>query len=260
VSETAILFERVHKVFAREGDTRGDFLAVDDLSFSIARGELVAVLGKTGCGKSTMFNLLAGLLEPTKGRVSVLGHDPFREFQWFRGKIGIVFQNDRLLPWRTALANVEYGLELIGVAERERRATAMAWLERLGLQGHEHDYPHALSGGMRQRVSIARAFAVNPDILLCDEPFSALDEITGQNLRKEFLQLVRENRKTSIFITHSINEALQLGQRILVFRRPARLALEGRVRPDMPAEEQEQLRAEILRVLAQDPGAEEATP
>lgn len=256
----AIVFEHVNKVFAREGDARGDFLAVDDLSFVIRQGELVAVLGKTGCGKSTMFNLLAGLLEPSGGRVSVLGHDPFREFQWFRGKIGIVFQNDRLLPWRTALANVEYGLELVGVPERERRAKGMAWLERLGLQGHEHDYPHALSGGMRQRVSIARAFAVNPDILLCDEPFSALDEITGQNLRQEFLQIVRENRKTSIFITHSINEALQLGQRILVFQRPARLALEARVRPDMPSAEQERLRAEILRVLSQDRSAEEANP
>lgn len=253
----AIVFQHVNKVFSRESDGRDGFLAVDDLGFVIRKGELVAVLGKTGCGKSTMFNLLAGLLEPSSGTVSVMGHDPFREFQWFRGKIGIVFQNDRLLPWRTALQNVEYGLELTGVSEQRRRAKAMEWLDRLGLKGHEHDYPHALSGGMRQRVSIARAFAVNPDILLCDEPFSALDEITGENLRKEFLQLVRENRKTSIFITHSINEALQLGQRILVFQRPARLAFEGRISPDMPVDEQERLRAEILRVLSQDHASDE---
>ena len=102
------------------------------------------------------------------------------------------------------------------------------WLERLGLKGHAYDYPHALSGGMRQRVSMARAFAVNPEILLCDEPFSALDELTGQRLREEYTQLVRENGKTSIFVTHSINEALQLGERILVFHRPARIALEAR--------------------------------
>ena len=190
---------------------------------------MVAVLGRTGCGKSTMFNLLSGLIEPTEGMVRVLGHDPFREFDWFRGKMAVVFQNDRLMPWRTAIENVELGLELLGKGEEERHAIALGWFERLGLTGRERDYPHALSGGMRQRVSLARAFAVNPQILLCDEPFSALDELTGQRLREEYTQLVRENGKTSIFVTHSINEALQLGERILVFHRPARIALEARV-------------------------------
>ena len=225
----AMTFRGVVKRFARQ-DQRGEpFLAVDRLSFTVAPGETVAVLGRTGCGKSTMFNLLAGLLEPTEGEVRVLGHDPFKEFNWFRGKMAVVFQNDRLMPWRTAVENVELGLELAGTNADERRESALSWLDRLGLTGHEHAYPHALSGGMRQRVSLARAFAVNPEILLCDEPFSSLDELTGQRLRAEYTQLVRENGKTSIFITHSINEALQLGERILVFHRPARIALEARV-------------------------------
>lgn len=225
-----IEFRNVVKRFpGRERTGESGFLAVDRLSFDVSQGEMVAVLGKTGCGKSTMFNLLAGLIEPTEGTVRVLGHDPFREFDWFRGRIAVVFQNDRLMPWRTALANVELGLELLGKGEQERRAIALGWLERLGLKGHENDYPHALSGGMRQRVSIARAFAVDPEILLCDEPFSALDELTGQRLREEYLQLVKENGKTSIFVTHSINEALQLGERIMVFHLPARIALEVRI-------------------------------
>ena len=225
----AIEFQKVVKRFVRADRREESFLAVDRLSFAVASGEMVAVLGRTGCGKSTMFNLLSGLIEPTEGEVRVLGHDPFHEFNWFRGKMSVVFQNDRLMPWRTAVENVELGIELAGKNAEERREIALGWLERLGLKGHEHDYPHALSGGMRQRVSIARAFAVNPEILLCDEPFSALDELTGQRLREEYTQLVKENGKTSIFITHSINEALQLGERILVFHRPARIALEATV-------------------------------
>jgi len=225
----AIEFRKVVKRFLHQDRREESFLAVDRLSFEVAPGEMVAVLGRTGCGKSTMFNLLAGLLEPTEGEVRVLGHDPFREFDWFRGKVAVVFQNDRLMPWRTAVENVELGIELAGKNAEERRKIALGWLDRLGLKGHEHDYPHALSGGMRQRVSLARAFAVNPEILLCDEPFSALDELTGQRLREEYAQLVRENDKTSIFVTHSINEALQLGERILVFHRPAQIALEAKV-------------------------------
>src|SRR5439155_5972216 len=144
-----------------------DLLAVDRLSFEVAPGEIVAVLGKTGCGKSTMFNLIAGLIEPTSGAVDVIGRDPFRNFESFRGKIGIVFQGDRLMPWRTALANVVLGLEILARPQIEAQAVARGWLERLGLKGHENDYPHALSGGMRQRVSIARAFAIEPELFLC---------------------------------------------------------------------------------------------
>ena len=252
----AIVFDKVVKRFLARDPREESFLAVDRLSFTVAPGEMVAVLGRTGCGKSTMFNLLTGLLEPTEGSVRVLGHDPFHEFNWFRGKMAVVFQNDRLMPWRTAVENVELGIELAGKNAQERREIALNWLERLGLAGHAYDYPHALSGGMRQRVSIARAFAVNPDILLCDEPFSALDELTGQRLREEYTQLVRENGKTSIFITHSINEALQLGERILVFHRPAQIALEATV----AGGDREAIRQRVLAAMeVREAEAEEQT-
>jgi NitT/TauT family transport system ATP-binding protein len=245
-----IVFADVSKYFTGSDDREPPFYAVRNLSFTVQRGELVAVLGKTGCGKSTMFNLLAGLLRPSSGRVLVHGHDPYAEFAWFRGKLGIVFQNDRLMPWRTAIENVAFGLELNKVPAAERLTLAAAWLARLGLRGHEHDYPHALSGGMRQRVSIARAFSIKPDILLCDEPFSALDEVTGNQLRSEFRDLVRETHATGIFITHSIGEALALGHRILVFHRPARIAYEA----VLDGAAKSEVRAEILRAMGGSEG------
>ena len=246
--EPVIVLNEVTKEFQRHNG-RGEFLAVDRLSFTIKRGEIVAVLGKTGCGKSTVFNLIAGLIEPTKGSVRVLGHDSFHEFAFFRGKIGIVFQGDRLMPWRTAMQNVLLGLEILDAKRRMAREIAGSWLSRLGLAGHENDYPHALSGGMRQRVSIARAFAVDPEILLCDEPFSALDEMTARTLRTEFTRLVRQNGKTAVFVTHSISEALQVGDRVLVFHRPARIAFEAAVSPEMAPIAQEDLRQRILQVM-----------
>jgi NitT/TauT family transport system ATP-binding protein len=257
-SETPIIaLDQVSKTFRRHNG-RGDFLAVDRLSFAIKRGEIVAVLGQTGCGKSTVFNLIAGLIEPSNGTVLVLGHNAFRNFDFFRGKIGIVFQGDRLMPWRTALENVLLGLEILDADPKQARETARSWLNRLGLSGHENDYPHALSGGMRQRVSIARAFAIDPEILLCDEPFSALDEKTADDLRTEFSRLVRQNNKTAVFVTHSINEALQIGDRILVFHRPARIALEANLASSgTDPTEKENIRQQILGALAA--GATEAS-
>ncbi|HVZ50764.1 MAG TPA: ABC transporter ATP-binding protein [Pseudolabrys sp.] len=247
----AIRFDEVSKIFVRP-DGRGSFVAVDKLSFEIAPGEIVAVLGKTGCGKSTMFNIVAGLMEPSSGKALVDGHDPFRDFDYFRGKIGIVFQGDRLMPWRSALDNVLLGLQILDTDAKEARATAMRWLARLGLTGHENDYPHALSGGMRQRVSIARAFAVDPRILLCDEPFSALDEMTARDLRAEFVRLVRQSHKTAVFITHQIAEAMEIGDRVLVFERPARIAYEARLRADMTESERRAVQDEIIAVLARE--------
>jgi len=247
-----ILFDRVAKSFPRSGGG-APIEAVRNLSFTIGRGELVAILGKTGCGKSTTFNLISGLLRPSSGSVMVKGHDPFVEFDWFRGKIGIIFQYDRLMPWRTAIDNAALGLELNRMPRQERLAIAASWLARLGLKGHEHDYPHALSGGMRQRVSIARAFAGKPDILLCDEPFSALDEHTGNALREEFRELLRQTGATSIFITHSIEEALRLGERLMVFERPARIAYETTLRAGMSETERETVRSGIRGVLSSEP-------
>ncbi len=248
--EPAICFDDVTKVFRRPDG--GDLVAVEGLSLEIAKGEIVAVLGKTGCGKSTMFNLIAGLVEPTTGRVQVIGHDPFREFEFFRGKVGIVFQNDRLMPWRTALANVMLGLQILDTEPAKAEGIARGWLERLGLGGHENDYPHALSGGMRQRVSIARAFAVEPELLLCDEPFSSLDEMTARALRAEFVRLVRQNNKTAVFITHQINEAMEIGDRVLVCHRPARIAFEARMDAAARNGGRQAIHERIMEVLGRD--------
>jgi NitT/TauT family transport system ATP-binding protein len=249
MTEPIIRFRDVNKVFHR-ANGRGDLLAVERLSFEVAPGEIVAVLGKTGCGKSTMFNLIAGLIEPTSGEVCVSGHNPFRDFELFRGKIGIVFQNDRLMPWRTALANVLLGLQILDTEPKRAQQVARGWLDRLGLSGHENDYPHALSGGMRQRVSIARAFAVEPQLLLCDEPFSALDEMTARDLRAEFVRLVRQNGKTAVFITHQINEAMEIGDRVLVCHRPARIAYEARMDQVARTGGRQQIHDKIMDVLA----------
>jgi NitT/TauT family transport system ATP-binding protein len=257
VAEPLIRFDNVSKDFTKP-DGSGSFTAVDKLSFTIDKGEIIAVLGKTGCGKSTMFNLLAGLIEPTSGTVSVTGHDPFRDFNFFRGKIGIVFQNDRLMPWRSALDNVVLGLEILDRKHSDAVAVAKRWLARLGLSGHENDWPHALSGGMRQRVSIARAFAVEPDILLCDEPFSALDEMTARDLRAEFVRLVKQNGKTAVFITHHINEAMDIGDRVMVFHRPARIAYETRLDEAARTTGRQPIQDEILKVLSLEAG--EAKP
>jgi NitT/TauT family transport system ATP-binding protein len=244
-----ISLDQVSKSFGKIGAAAA-YVAVDRLDLQIAPGQLLALLGKTGCGKSTIFNMIAGLTEPTSGKVTVDGRNPFRDFDSFRGKMAIVFQADRLLPWRTAVQNVEIGLEMLEVPASERRRTALHWLGTLGLRGHEHDYPHALSGGMRQRVSIARAFATDAGILLCDEPFSALDEMTGRTLRAEFVRLVRDNGKTAVFITHSINEALEIGDRIVVLKRPANIAIDLPLSAATSVAEKEAIRHQIQGVLA----------
>ena len=245
----AIHLDHVSKVFGKAG-TDTAYRAVEGLNLDVRSGQMLALLGKTGCGKSTIFNMIAGLTEPTGGKVRVSGRDPFADFDSFRGKMAIVFQNDRLLPWRTAIQNVELGLEMLGVPAAERREKAQLWLTKLGLGGHEDDYPHALSGGMRQRVSIARAFATNANILLCDEPFSALDESTAGRLRAEFVRLVKENGKTAVFITHSISEALEIGDRIVVLKRPAMIAYDVCFDGSTGREERELIRSRIGEVLA----------
>jgi NitT/TauT family transport system ATP-binding protein len=248
-AEAAIHLDHVSKVFGKLGSA-GSYRAVDDLNLHVRPGQMLAILGKTGCGKSTIFNMIAGLTEPTSGTIRVSGRDPFKDFDSFRGKMAIVFQNDRLLPWRSAIQNVELGLEMLDVPAAERQKTAQFWLTRLGLGGHENDFPHALSGGMRQRVSIARAFATNAKILLCDEPFSALDESTAARLRAEFVRLVKENGKTAVFITHSISEALEIGDRIVVLKRPAMIAYDVSFDGNTDAGERDVIRGRIGEVLA----------
>lgn len=199
----------------------GEIAAIDGLDLNISRGEIVAIVGKTGCGKSTFLDILIGLEHPSGGRLEIAGRTPYDEFEWFRGKIGTIFQRDHLLPWRTSLDNVRLPLELLGIALDEQIERASAWLDKLGLARFTGAYPHELSGGMRQRVAIARAFALKPEILLADESFSALDEVTSAELRRTFSALVRETRSTALLVTHQLEEAIEVGDRILVFGRSA---------------------------------------
>ena len=219
-----IRFVSVSKTFQKHDGT--PFFACRDLSFEVRTSEIVAIVGETGCGKSTSFNMLLGLQKPDEGDVRVLGVDPFGSGDPLRGQVGIIFQNDRLLPWRTAVENIGLGLEILKVPPAEREETARKWLERVGLKGFENAYPHELSGGMRQRVSIARAFAIEPKILYADEAFTALDELTAARIRKDLLGLIRETAITTLFITHSVPEAVDIAQRILVFGRPGRVICE----------------------------------
>ena len=151
------------KIFNAGGDP---FEAVSDLSFSVHTGELVSVVGRTGCGKSSTLHMILGLERPTSGSITIDDKEPYTDFGYFRGRLAAVFQTDRLLPWRKALDNVAYGLEILRVPDPDRRTRAQRWLERVGLGGFENAYPHQLSGGMRQRVGIARAFCVEPEVVL----------------------------------------------------------------------------------------------
>lgn len=227
----------------------GGHLAVSNLTFSVEERERVAIVGMTGCGKSTAFNLILGLLEASEGEVRVQGRDPHEDFGWFRGRMAVVFQDARLLPWRTVLENVCLGMKFAGVPRATWEPTAREWLERLGIGGRESVYPHQLSGGQRQRVSIARAFSVNPELILCDESFSALDEVTATGLRRDFVDLVKSTGKTGLIITHSIPEALTIGQRVLVLRAPGHLAAEFRVPDDIDAAGRASLHEQILEVM-----------
>ncbi len=221
---TPILFANVSKTFHKHDGT--PFFACRNLSFEVKTREIVAIVGETGCGKSTSFNILLGLQKPNSGDVKVLGTDPFISGGPLRGQVGIIFQNDSLLPWRTAVENISFGLEVLEIPAAQREQTAKKWLERVGLEGFNDAYPHELSGGMRQRVSIARAFAIEPKILYADEAFTALDELTAARIRKDLLELIRETAITTLFITHSVPEAVDIAQRILVFGRPGRIICE----------------------------------
>ena len=219
-----IQFCDVDKVFRKHDGT--PFYACRGLSFEVKRGEIVAIVGETGCGKSTSFNMLLGLQSPDSGKIRVLDKDPFGSVESLRGLVGIIFQNDRLLPWRTSAENIAFGLHVLGISKKERLEKARLWLERVGLKGFENAYPHELSGGMRQRVSIARAFAIEPQILYADEAFTALDELTAARIRKDLLSLIHETNITTVFITHLVPEAVDIAHRILVFGRPGRVIRE----------------------------------
>jgi NitT/TauT family transport system ATP-binding protein len=237
----------LRKVF-RQTTTGQSVVAIDRLDLAIAPREVVAIVGQTGCGKSTFFDLMIGLEAPSEGLIHIGDKSPHADFDLFRGKIATVFQQDRLLPWRSALDNARLPLELIGLPEKEQRERALTWLNRLGLGQFTNAYPHELSGGMRQRVAIARAFAVEPDILLADEAFGHLDEVTAAELRDTFLQLARECGSTAILITHQLEEAIGVGDRIVVFGKSAKLLADIHV-ADWPKSKYRLLREAIQSTL-----------
>jgi NitT/TauT family transport system ATP-binding protein len=240
----------LRKVF-RQTTSGQSVVAIDRLDLTIAPKEVVAIVGQTGCGKSTFFDLAIGLDAPTEGTIRIGGRSPHSDFDYFRGKIATVFQQDRLLPWRSALDNAKLPLELIGLPEAEQRERALTWLNRLGLGQFTNAYPHELSGGMRQRVAIARAFSVQPEILLADEAFGHLDEVTAAELRETFLALARECGSTAILITHQLEEAIGVGDRIVVFGKSAKLLADIRV-AQWPKPKHALLRVAIQSTLQND--------
>ena len=198
--------------FVSRYDPRQRYTAVQDVSLSVGAGEFVSVVGPTGCGKSTLLNVGAGLLEPSTGSVSIFG----QPLVGINRRAGYMFQAESLMPWRTALGNVLAGLQFHGVSPEQARSRADDWLRRVGLGGFGDRYPHQMSGGMRKRVSLAQTLVLDPDIILMDEPFSALDIQTRQLMENELLTLWAAKKKAVLFITHDLDEAIAMSDRVVV--------------------------------------------
>jgi len=213
-----IAFDGVQRMFRRDGR---DIPAIEELTFEVRAKEFVAIVGPSGCGKTTCLRMAAGLDFPTRGVVKVggkpvTGPGPDRS---------VVFQQFALFPWKTAVENIEFGLRAAGMPVAERRERCARYIELMGLQGYESAFPHQLSGGMQQRVAIARSYVLNPDVLLMDEPFGALDAQTRVVMQEELIKLARVSPRTVLFITHAVEEAVYLADRVVVMtRRPGRIA------------------------------------
>ena len=221
-SPIAVEVEQVSKIYP------GGVEALNDMTIQFPRGELTSLLGPSGCGKTTLLKIIAGLIPATTGRVTIDGEEVTGPGE----ERAFVFQDFALMPWASVLRNVAFGLELRGVSKSERHAIAEKYIDAVGLKGYENLYPHELSGGMRQRVGLARALAVDADVLLMDEPFSAVDEQTRRKFQEDLLGVVREEGKTFIFVTHSIEEAVYVSQSIaLLLPRPSRVS--EIIRPDI---------------------------
>jgi NitT/TauT family transport system ATP-binding protein len=223
---------QLSKVFFEQNDPRKPgFVALYNISLAIRNKEFVSLLGPSGCGKTTLIRIIAGLIPADRGEVVVNGQivtAPGRDRC-------MVFQQFGLLPWRTVLSNVEFGLEIEGVGKEDRRRAADKYLELVGLRGFEQYYPHQISGGMQQRVGIARALSKQPDILLMDEPFGAVDAQTREQLQEELLKIWNQTDTTIVFVTHSIDEAIYLSDRVVVMQgRPGRIKEEVTVELPRP--------------------------
>jgi NitT/TauT family transport system ATP-binding protein len=217
MSDFALELSGITVTFTSAHEPGQRYTAVADTTLRIRAGEFVSVVGPTGCGKSTLLNIAAGLLEPSSGTVTVFG----QPLAGVNRRAGYMFQSDALMPWRSAIANVMVGLQYRGVPDDAARGQAQAWLERVGLAGFGDRYPHQLSGGMRKRTALAQVLALDPDIILMDEPFSALDVQTRQLMENEVLELWaagggRRARKAVLFITHDLDEAIAMSDRVVV--------------------------------------------
>jgi sulfonate transport system ATP-binding protein len=208
----ALALDQIDCTFSSRDDPSQSYTALRDTTLVVAAGEFVSLVGPTGCGKSTLLNVAAGLLRPSSGRVTVFGE----RLQGINSRAGYMFQADALMPWRNALENVTAGLEFRGVDKPEAIPQARDWLKRVGLSGFEKRFPHQLSGGMRKRVALAQMLILNPQILLMDEPFSAIDVQTRQLMENELLDLWGMDRKSVVFITHDLEEAISLSDRVVV--------------------------------------------
>jgi NitT/TauT family transport system ATP-binding protein len=220
-NELIISFKHLSKVFAKD---RGEIRALDDFNLDVRKGEFVCLLGPSGCGKTTVLRIIAGLENATGGEVSLHG----KNVTSGGSDRGMVFQEFALFPWRTVRKNIEFGLEVKGVPESERSKTSSQLIELVGLNGFEDAHPRELSGGMKQRVGIARALANEPAVLLMDEPFGSLDAQTRNLMQKELLRIWSATGKTILFVTHSVDEAVFLADRIVVMT-----ARPGKVREDI---------------------------
>ena len=208
----ALLLNDISCTFISKENRAQRYTAVANTTLAIAPGEFVSVVGPTGCGKSTLLNVGAGLLQPSSGEVSVFGEP----LDGINRRAGYMFQSEALMPWRSALENVIAGLEFRGMPDAQARALGEQWLARVGLQGFGDRYPHQLSGGMRKRVALAQTLILDPDIILMDEPFSALDIQTRQLMENEVLDLWSARRKAVLFITHDLDEAIAMSDRVVV--------------------------------------------
>ena len=223
VAPAAIVFDDVSLFFGADGET---VHALDRVSISAARGEITSVVGPSGCGKTTLLRLAAGLLSPSRGRVLCAA----REVKGLNIGVGFVTQDSNLFPWATTLANIEFPLAVRGVPRHERRECAMEWINTVGLAGFEHSYPSQLSGGMQKRASIARTFIYEPEVILLDEPFGALDAQTRMMLHHQLLALWHKRSMTMLFITHDLVEAITLSDQVVVMsKRPGRVQASYRV-------------------------------
>ncbi len=220
---------RVQHLWMRYGGDTGGVIALADIDFTVRDGEFVSIVGPSGCGKSTLLRILAGLMPPTSGQAELAGSP----IDGPRRDIGVVFQSPVLFPWRTVLANAELPVDVQGLDRRAMRAKALELLKLVGLEGFESRYPRELSGGMQQRVSLVRALIHDPALLLMDEPFGALDAMTRETMHIELQRIWMERRKTIVFITHSIAEAVFLADRVLVMTpRPGKIGAELEI--DLP--------------------------